>query len=132
MLSYLGITGSAIELILKTVSGISIKTEAPEELNHAKLQAETMASIVMAQAKAQQEQAIALRIACAEEVQIEEYYDTTGKGHLGVSAKEEGITAGLGGEGRRVTKRIIKFTGNPCPEEIYQNFLIGTGVDPHK
>lgn len=129
MLSYLGITGAAVELLLKTVTGTSSKAAAPEEMNHAKLQAETMASIVLAQAKAQQEQAIALRIACAEEVQIEEYYDTSGKGQIGVTAKEEGITAGLGGEGRRVTKRIIKFTGNPCPEDIYQNFLIGSGVE---
>lgn len=132
MFSYLGVTGSAIELILKSVTGVSIKAAAPEELNHAKLQAETMASIVLAQAKAQQEQAIALRIACAEEVQIEEYYDTTGKGHVGVTAKEEGITAGLAGEGRRVTKRIIKFSGNPCPEAIYQNFLIGSGIETEK
>ncbi|WP_085730376.1 MULTISPECIES: hypothetical protein [unclassified Pseudomonas] len=132
MLSYLGLTGVAIEALLKVVSASGAKAAAPEELNQAKLQAEAMASIVMAQAKAQQEQAIALRIACAEEVQIEEYYDTTGKGHLGVTAKEDGITAGLAGEGRRVTKRIIKFTGNPCPEEIYQNFLIGSGVDADK
>ena len=132
MLSYLGPAGSAIELILKSVTGISIQAAVPEELNHAKLKAETMASIILAQAKAQQEQAIALRIACAEEVQIEEYYDTTGKGHLGVTAKEEGITAGLAGEGRRVTKRIIRFTGNPCSEDIYQNFLIGSGVQNDK
>lgn len=124
MLSYLGVTGAAIELLMKTVSASGAKAAAPEELNHAKMQAETMASIVLAQAKAQQEQAIALRIACAEEVQIEEYYDTSGKGQLGVSMKEEGVTAGLTGDGRRVTKRIIKFTGNPCPEEIYQDFLL--------
>ncbi|MCF9005324.1 hypothetical protein [Pseudomonas syringae] len=88
MLSYLGVTVSAIELILKTVTGISIKKAAPEEFNHAKLQAETMASIVLAQARTQQEQAIAPRVACAKEVQVEEYYDFTGKGQLGVTAME--------------------------------------------
>lgn len=125
MLSYLGLTGVAIEALLKVVSASGTKAAAPDELNHAKMQAETMASIVLAQAKAQQEQAIALRIACAEEVQIEEFYDVSGSGQLGVSMKDEGVTAGLTGDGRRVTKRIIKFTGNPCPEEIYQDFLFG-------
>lgn len=125
MLSYFGLTGVAIEALLKVVSASGAKAAAPDELNHAKMQAETMASIVLAQAKAQQEQAIALRIACAEEVQIEEFYDVSGSSQLGVSLKDESINAGLTGDGRRVTKRIIKFTGNPCPEEIYQDFLFG-------
>lgn len=129
MLGYLGITGTAIEALLKMVSASGATAAPPAELDHARVQAETMASIVLAQAKAQQEQAIALRIACAEEVQIEEFYDASGKGQLGISVKEEGVTAGLTGDGRRVTKRIIRFTGNPCPKEIYQDFLLGNGFE---
>jgi len=67
------------------------------------------------QAKVAQEVAIARRIDTAEEVEIEEFYDVSGKGNIGITAKTEGegFVAGLGvaGEGRRVTKRIYRFKG---------------------
>lgn len=67
------------------------------------------------QARVAQEVAIARRIDTAEEVEIEEFYDTSGKGNVGLNVnREEGnVTFGLGvaGEGRRVTKRIYRFRG---------------------
>ena len=63
------------------------------------------------QARVSQEVAIAERISTSEQVEITEYYDASGKGHAGLTANEASITAGAGGEGRKVTHRTIKFTG---------------------
>jgi hypothetical protein len=65
------------------------------------------------QAKVAQELAIARRIENAEEVEIEEFYDTSGKGHVGITidGKTETGTLGVGGEGRHVTKRVYHFKG---------------------
>lgn len=62
------------------------------------------------QARVSQELAIAERISTSSEVEITEYYDASGKGHAGLTANEGSITAGVGGEGRKVTHRVIKFT----------------------
>ncbi|SQI37955.1 Uncharacterised protein [Providencia alcalifaciens] len=48
---------------------------------------------------------------CAQEVEIEEYYDINGKGTVGLKTEQEGITFGASGEGSKVTKRVIKFSG---------------------
>ena len=66
-----------------------------------------------AQARVAQELAIAKRIENAAEVEIEEFYDTSGKGNLGLQAdlKTETASLGLGGEGRKITKRIYHFRG---------------------
>ena len=63
------------------------------------------------QARVAQELAIAERIAASHEVVIEEYYDGSGKGHAGLKADGESISLGASGEGRRVTKRVIRFSG---------------------
>ncbi len=63
------------------------------------------------QALVAQEVSIAERIASSEEVEIEEYYEGSGKGSVGLKAEESNITLGLSGEGRKVTKRIIRFKG---------------------
>lgn len=63
------------------------------------------------QARVSQEIAIAERISTSFEAEITEYYDVSGKGHAGISAQETSITAGVGGEGRKVTHRVIKFSG---------------------
>jgi len=72
------------------------------------------------QARVAQELAISQRIYFSESVEIEEFYDGQGKGSLGVKGDESGITLGASGEGRRVTKRVIKFAGwghSPHPNE---------------
>ena len=65
------------------------------------------------QARVAQELAIARRIDDAEEVEIEEFYDTSGKGSVGISIDQSSQTAsiGAGAEGRRVTKRVYHFKG---------------------
>lgn len=63
------------------------------------------------QARVSQELAIAQRISLSNTVEIEEFYDTSGKGSVGAKVDETAFTLGASGEGRRVTKRIIKFTG---------------------
>lgn len=63
------------------------------------------------QARVSQEIAIAERISTSDEVEITEYYDVSGNGHMGLNVKENGITIGAGGEGRKVTHRVIKFSG---------------------
>ncbi|WP_459047015.1 hypothetical protein [Stenotrophomonas sp. PSU_St99] len=72
------------------------------------------------QARVAQELAISQRIYFSESVEIEEFYDGQGKGSLGIKGDESGITLGASGEGRRVTKRVIKFAGwglSPHPNE---------------
>lgn len=64
-----------------------------------------------AQAKVAQELAIAKRIEIAEEVEIEEFYDINAEGNVGINAKEQSISLGASASGRRVSKRIYKFSG---------------------
>ncbi|WP_406641589.1 hypothetical protein [Pectobacterium brasiliense] len=63
------------------------------------------------QARVSQEVAIAERISTSSEVEITEYYDVSGKGHAGLNASEATVSVGLAGEGRKVTHRVIKFSG---------------------
>lgn len=70
-------------------------------------------------AKLAQELAISQRIATAEEVEIEEYYEGEGNGSLGLNINEGNISLGAAGSGRKVTKRIYRFTGfNELSAEI--------------
>ncbi|MGU5714199.1 hypothetical protein [Aeromonas taiwanensis] len=70
-------------------------------------------SLQMAKMQAQvaQELAIAHRIENAEEVEIEEYYE--GEGSAGLQGSTSGVSANfsLGGQGRKVVKRVYRFTG---------------------
>jgi hypothetical protein len=63
------------------------------------------------QAKIAQELAIAQRIVDAETVEIEEFYDRSGKGELGAKLEGEVASFGFGVDGKSVTKRIYKFKG---------------------
>lgn len=107
-------TGYLIELgikkIVERISDADSSTPIPT-LKEESLRAEIKAKALLAQAKVEQELAISRRIDSAEEVEIEEFYDTSGKGNTGLNTDGETISLGVGGEGRRVTKRIIKFKG---------------------
>lgn len=107
-------TGYLISLgIKKIVESISESDSSTPmaTLKEESLRAEIKAKALLAQAKVEQELAISRRIDSAEEVEIEEFYDTSGKGNAGLNTDGESISLGLGGEGRRVTKRVIKFKG---------------------
>lgn len=75
------------------------------ELEKRKIQLE----FELIEAKRDQERAIAKRIENAEEVEIEEYYDISGKGNVGLQANEKGIKLESSAEGNKVTKRIYRF-----------------------
>lgn len=68
------------------------------------------------EAKVSQEIAIAKRIENAVDVEIEEYYEGSGSGNIGVSSDGKTLKGNVGGEGKKVIKRIIKFKGNSLIE----------------
>jgi len=77
------------------------------------------ARVMQNQAKVAQELAIAKRIEESDEVEIEEYYDLSGEGHIGAKGNVEGVSLGASAEGRKVTKRVIKFRGGTSIQQIY-------------
>jgi hypothetical protein len=64
------------------------------------------------QAKVAQELALARRIESANDVEIEEFYEISGAGHAGLKSTEGTISAGVGGQGQKVTRRIYRFKTN--------------------
>jgi len=64
------------------------------------------------QAQVAQELAIAHRIENAEEVEIEEYYEGSGKADAGISTDGVSANLSIGAGGRKVAKRVYRFTGN--------------------
>ena len=98
------------------------------ELEQSAMEAKITAEVLTNQAKVQQEQAIATRILLAEVVEIEEYYDISGKGNLGLSADgaSETITLGASLQGKKISKRVIKFSGfnNNVSEETLNNMML--------
>ncbi|PGY06421.1 hypothetical protein [Bacillus sp. AFS031507] len=68
--------------------------------------------ITESQARVTQELAIATRIENAFEVEIEEFYDLSGDGNIGIKANQEtGWNVGVGGSGRRIKSRVYRFKG---------------------
>lgn len=63
------------------------------------------------QAQVAQELAIAHRIENAVEVEIEEFYEANAKAGANASATPASFSASLGGEGRKVTRRVYRFKG---------------------
>jgi hypothetical protein len=89
----------------------SNKNQSIEDLQLSARKQELQMQMAEAQAKVAQEIAIAKRIELAEEVEIEEFYDTSGEGNLGLKADAKSVALGASGSGRKVTKRIYKFSG---------------------
>lgn len=97
------------------------KSSTIDSLKEEAMRQEVIAQVAESQARVTQELAIAQRINTAHEVIIEEFYDSSGKGDLGVNLTEGNISAGLRGEGRRVTKRIYRFTGwHEGADEVFE------------
>lgn len=105
------IVAEGVEAAAKAISKASDKGVEPlrEEVHKQNLQMQ----FAQQQARVAQELAIARRIDNAEEVEIEEFYDTSGNGHVGltVDGKSKTGSFGLGAEGRQVTKRVYHFKG---------------------
>ena len=92
-------------------SSAANKDVTTTELNEEAVKAKISATVLTEQAKVEQELSIAKRILIAEEVEIEEFYDVSGSGGLGAKVLPESLSFGAHGEGKKVTKRVIKFHG---------------------
>jgi len=92
-----------------------------QELKEEAARQDLMAQMAESQVRVSQELAIAQRINTAEQVEIEEFYDSSGKGGLNANVTEQGVTAGLSGEGKKVSKRIYRFTGwHEGAQEVFE------------
>jgi hypothetical protein len=103
--------GKGAQKAVEKVQDLTDNNATIMELRNEAIRQEVIAQIAESQAKVAQELAIATRINTAEQVEIEEFYDVSGKGGLTANLTEGAVTAGLSGEGRKVTKRIYRFTG---------------------
>jgi len=95
-----------------------------EALREEALKQEIQMEFSKHQARVAQEVAIAKRITNAIEVEIEEYYDNSGKGNAGLNINQEAQTAsiGLSAENRKISKRIYRFKGSVNEyEQILEN-----------
>ena len=120
--------GIAVQLALKLLNtdnipkvsdGVSI-----DEVNREIEQQDISLLLAQQQARVAQELAISIRIETAEEVEIEEFYDNSGKGNVGLKATDKALSLGIDGSGRKVTRRIYKFKGhNANMQEIYEQKL---------
>jgi hypothetical protein len=87
-----------------------VKSGDLEELRIEEAKQEVSMRMAERQARVAQELAIAERIRDADEVAIEEYYDTSIEGGATVGVSESGISAGLNGKNGVVSKRIYRFS----------------------
>ena len=102
------------------------KAKNLDELREESIKQEIKMEFSKHQARVAQELAIAKRIENALEVEIEEYYDNSGKdeGGLNVNLTTQSGGIGISTENRRVSKRIYRFKGKPNTEnyeEIIDN-----------
>lgn len=91
------------------------KSGTIEELRAESERQELAMRMAERQAKVAQELALARRIENADEVEMEEFYDVSGSGHAGLKASEEGVTAGAGGQGQKVMRRVYRFKNYKKP-----------------
>lgn len=92
-------------------SSAADKDVTSQQLTEEAVKASITANVLSEQAKVEQELSIAKRILIAEEVEIEEFYDISGSGGAGVKTNGDNFTLGAHAEGKKVTKRVIKFKG---------------------
>ncbi len=106
---------------VEKIRDLSDKDTTIQELKAEAARQEIIAQMEEAQARVAQELAIAQRINTAQQVEIEEVYEASGKGGLTANVTEGNISGGLSGEGRKVTKRIYRFTGwHEGATEVFQ------------
>lgn len=105
---------------LKASSKDMEKAKNLDALREESLKQEIKMEFSKHQARVAQELAIAKRIENALEVEIEEYYDNSGKGEGGVNVDFATQSGGLGmsTENRKVSKRIYRFKGKSNTEDF--------------
>lgn len=114
------VLGIIIELTAKSAGLVDKASEEGIEKLQDEMAKETLRmQFALQQARIAQELAIAKRIENAHEVEIEEFYDTSGKGQVGLNVDAEKSTLGLGigAEGRKITKRVYHFRGVQSDDE---------------
>lgn len=110
-------TNPLLSLVINTAEKAITKSEevtksgSIQQISDEVTRQELTLRITEAQARVAQEVAIARRIDNAEEVEIEEFYDAAGEGGVGLKGSEQGVTVGLHGNGRRVSRRVYRFKG---------------------
>lgn len=122
----MGPSALILDMILSQVTTSSqySTNDTIEQLVEKSKRAELEMAIEQSKAHVAQEMAIASRISTAEEVEIEEHYEYTGEGNLGLKADSNSFTFGASGAGKKVTRRICRFKGgivsnmDSLPEEI--------------
>lgn len=119
--------GAAVAAATNAVSKASEKgvDELEQEVKKQYLQL----AIAQEQARVSQEMAIAERIANSVDVEIEEFYDSTAKGKAKADVKLDTLSFGLEGEGKKVVRRIYRFTGNKAPSQTAVQSLPDTSAD---
>ena len=103
------IAETAIESFNKSKKIIEEGSPEAIELEIKRKKAET--EILEMEAKVNQELSIAKRIENAIDVEIEEYYEAGAGGKIGVNVSKDGFGGELGGNQKKVVKRIYKFKG---------------------
>jgi hypothetical protein len=110
-------TGFVIDAFEKTVSDRPDPV-AIEDLRIEAERRELEMRMAEAEARVAQELAIARRIETAHEVEMTEYFDYSGDGHAGLKTDGKNFTAGVGGSGRKVSKRKFIFKGGTSIAEL--------------
>ena len=119
--------GAAVAAATNAVSKASEKgvDELEQEVRKQYLQL----AIAQEQARVSQEMAIAERIANSVDVEIEEFYDSSAKGKAKADVKPDSFSFGLEGEGKKVVRRIYRFTGNKAPSQTSVHLPSETSAD---
>lgn len=103
----------AIDKYVDDASEQIAKSGSSEEVRKIAERQHLAVELMERRALAAQELALAQRMATAAEIEVEEYYDGSGDGALGLDAKTDGktigATLGLRGSARVMTKRVIRL-----------------------
>lgn len=97
--------------LIETAFGNLNDSKTIKQLEEQAIRQKLEQAIWEAKAKTLQEIAIAKRIETATTVEIEEYYDLSGEASAGISTNGQNIQVGMSAAGRKVSKRIYRFTG---------------------
>lgn len=90
----------------------SLKKAADEAaLQHELNVQHALLTLAEGRARIARELAIARRIDTAEEVEIEEFYDSAREGQAGLNVTGKAVSLGASGAGKHVSKRVYRFKG---------------------
>jgi hypothetical protein len=106
-----GLITKGVESAAHSISEAS--SQGIMQLREEVIKQQLLLELAQKQARVDQELAISTRIANAAEVEIEEYYEDSAKGNADIKIDAATQTGGfgLGGEGRKVSKRVYHFKG---------------------